>query len=142
MRCQPKCANYILSENQDEIRSDIGDGSITQGNHAVVKEVRIDVQFYSSPLMMKPIYLEGLGENFSTVAESKNRRRSRNSIKTLDPSGKEGLKNNVISTPTADSFIEAAATMKAKLPKDSEVASWEKFISSVSQDHKNETKRG
>ena len=91
---------------------------------------------------VKRANVEGPRQNFSTVAESENRRRSRNSIKTLDPSGKQGLKNNVISTPTAGSFMEAAATVKDKLPKDSEVASWEKFISSVSQDHKNETKRG
>ena len=56
MRCQPKATGCILSESEDEIRSDIGDGSVTQGNHAVVKEVRSDFQFYSSPLIMKPMY--------------------------------------------------------------------------------------
>ena len=51
-----KNVGCILSESEDEIRSDIGDGRIIQGNHAVVKEVRSDVQFYLSPLTMKPIH--------------------------------------------------------------------------------------
>ena len=55
MGCQPKTTQCILSDSEDEIRSDIGDGSTNQENNAVLKE-KNEISFYSSLLVTKPMY--------------------------------------------------------------------------------------